>query len=86
MYEDDDPWPFRCQQCGEEFTEQIGQLKAQAPFVSVKCPGMLNRLGRPIRGPITLRYSAEEFGLILAKAKAGAYDPFGSIWIRKQRP
>jgi hypothetical protein len=47
---------------------------------------MLNRLGRPIRCPITLRYSAEEFGLILAKAKAGAYDPFGSIWIRKQRP
>ena len=29
MYDDDtDLWPFKCPECGEEFTEQIGTVKA----------------------------------------------------------
>ena len=50
MYEDKDPWPFRCPQCGNEFTEEIGRLKAQTPNVEVKCPGKLGveATGRPI--------------------------------------
>jgi hypothetical protein len=84
MYEDDDPWPFKCPECGEEFTKEIGWLKAQTPTIAVKCPGILNPLG-PILCPVTLHYSAKEFRLALAKAKAGRYDPFGAHWVRKKR-
>lgn len=86
MYEDKDPWPFKCPQCGEEFTEEIGRLKAQArgKNISAKCPGIIG-VG-PIRCPITVRYSAEQFLLKLAEAKAGRFDPFGTLWIRKSRP
>jgi hypothetical protein len=76
MYEDKDPWPFRCPQCGEEFTKEIGWLKAQAPNIEVRCPGILNPVG-PISCPVTLRYSAKEFRLVLAKAQAGRHDPSG---------
>jgi len=42
MYEDKDPWPFKCPECGEEFTEEIGGLKAQTGYeISVKCPGIV---------------------------------------------
>jgi hypothetical protein len=85
MYEDKDPWPFKCPECGEEFTEQIGRLKAQTPTIAVKCPGILNPIG-PIPCPITLRYSAEDFRLALAKVTAGQQDPFGATWVLKQRP
>jgi len=85
MYEDEDPWPFKCPECGEEFTEKIGRLKAQTPTIVVKCPGILDTLG-PIPCPQTLRYSAEEFRLTLAEAKTGRLDPFRDIWVRKQRP
>jgi hypothetical protein len=30
MYDDKDPWPFKCPECGEEFTKEIGWLKAQS--------------------------------------------------------
>jgi hypothetical protein len=85
MYEDKDPWPFKCRECGEEFTKEIGWLKMQAPNISIKCPGIVNKVG-PIPCPVTLQYSAEEFSLMLAKAKAGRYDPFRYTWIRKERP
>jgi hypothetical protein len=85
MYEDKDPWPFKCPECGEEFTQEIGWLKAQTPTISVKCPGIINTVG-PIPCPVTLRYSGEEFRLMLAKAKAGGHDPFGATWVRKERP
>ena len=85
MYEDKDPWPFRCPQCGEEFTEEIGRLKAQIPYLEVKCPGTLSTVG-PIPCPITIRYSNEQFRLALSEAQAGKRDIFGEIWIRKQRP
>ncbi len=80
MYEDKDFWPFKCAHCGEEFTKEIGWLKTQArgANLSVKCPGIVNRLG-PILCPNTLRYGAEEFRLILAEAKAGRFDPWRSI-------
>jgi hypothetical protein len=86
MYEDKDPWPFKCPECGEEFTEEIGGLKAQTGYeISVKCPGIVSQPGR-ILCPNTLRYSAEEFRLALAEAKAGRFDPFGTLWVRKRRP
>jgi hypothetical protein len=86
MYEDKDPWPFKCPQCGEEFTKEIGRLKTQAQGheISVKCPGILKDLG-PFLCPVTIRYSAEEFRLALAEAKAGRFDPFGALWVRKRR-
>jgi hypothetical protein len=75
MYKDEDDWPFKCPECGEEFTEKIGRLKTQTPTIAVKCPGIVDPLG-PIPCSVTLRYSAEEFRLALAKAKAGRHDPF----------
>jgi hypothetical protein len=82
MYEDADPWPFRCPKCGEEFTEGIGRLKTQP---SVKCPGIINTLG-PIHCSMTFMVSPEEFGVALAKARRGEYDPWPYTWIRKVRP
>ncbi len=29
MYEENDPWPFKCFECLEEFTKVIGRLKAR---------------------------------------------------------
>jgi hypothetical protein len=84
MYEDKYPWPFRCPECGEEFTEELGRLKTQTKNVSVKCPGIINRLG-PIRCPITIRYSAEEFGLVVAEAEAGRFDPWRKM-LRINKP
>ena len=85
MYEDHDSWPFKCPECGEEFTKEIGWLKTQSPTLSIKCPGILNQTG-PVLCPVSLRYSGEEFSLMLAKAQAGRYDPFRHAWIRKERP
>ncbi len=85
MYEDKDPWPFKCPECGEEFTKEIGWLKAQWPSIEIKCPGIPNSLG-PIPCSVTIRYSAEEFRLKLAETQAGDVDIFGAIWVRKQRP
>jgi hypothetical protein len=85
MYEDKDPWPFKCPECGEEFTKEIGWLKTQDPSINVKCPGIISPIG-PIPCSQTLRYRAEEFSLALAEAKAGRYDPFRYEWVRKERP
>jgi hypothetical protein len=30
MYEDKDPWPLKCPECGEEFTKEIGWLKTHS--------------------------------------------------------
>ena len=38
MYEDKDPWPFRCPQCGNEFTEEIGRLKANPRTLRLGAP------------------------------------------------
>ena len=82
MYEDKDPWPFKCPKCGEEFTKEIGWLKTRA---LVKCPGTINR-PEPIPCSMSFQMSAEEFGVALTEAKAGRYDPFGHTWVRKQHP
>jgi hypothetical protein len=74
MYEDKDSWPFKCPECGEEFTKEIGWLKAQSDPIYIKCPAIL-RAG-PVPCPVTLKYSAKEFGLALAQAKEGRFDPF----------
>jgi hypothetical protein len=85
MYQDKDPWPFKCPECGEEFTEEIGRLKAQFPGdPEVSCPRILNPVG-PVPCPVTLTMSAEEFRSALAQAQAGRYDPFEDVWGRKQR-
>jgi hypothetical protein len=85
MYENEDPWPFKCPECGEEFTKEIGWLKTQTPTIVVKCPGILNPLG-PIPCPITIGYRAEQFRLDLTEAQARRYDPFRHTWVRKERP
>jgi hypothetical protein len=85
MYKDEDLWPFKCPECGQEFTKEIGWLKTQTPTIAVKCPGILDPTG-PIPCPRTLLYDTEEFRLALAEAKAGRYDPFGNAWVRKERP
>jgi hypothetical protein len=79
MYEDSDLWPFKCPKCGEEFTKEIGWLKAHS---EVKCPGVLDPVG-PIPCPITIRYNAEKLGVDMAEAKAGRLDPFRATWVRK---
>lgn len=84
MYENKDPWPFKCPECGEEFTKEIGWLKAQTPTITIKCPGVLNTTG-PIPCPQTLRYTAEEFRLALTEAKASGADIFRYTWVRNER-
>jgi hypothetical protein len=81
MYDDDDDWPFKCPDCGEEFTKKIGWLKTQT---EVKCPGVLNPLG-PIPCPHTLTDNHGEFPHALAEAKAGRLDPWAS-WLRRPPP
>ncbi len=85
MYQDKDPWPFKCPECGEEFAQEIGWLKTQTPTIAVRCPGILNPLG-PIPCPVTIRYSAEQFRRELTEAQARRYDPFRHRWVRKERP
>lgn len=85
VYEDNDLWPFKCPECGEEFTKEIGWLKAQGPKIRVKCPGIVNLLG-PIPCPITIECSDKEFGLMLTEAEAGGHNVFGTTWVRKRRP
>jgi hypothetical protein len=82
MYEDKDPWPIKCPECGEEFTKEIGWLKTHS---EVRCPGVLNPTG-PILCPVTIRYRTEQFCLEVAEAKARGADPFRHLWTRKQRP
>jgi hypothetical protein len=82
MYEDNDPWPLKCPECGEEFTKKIGWLKTH---FAVKCPGVLNPTG-PILCPVTVTYRTEQFCLDVAEAKTRGIDPFRHIWIRKERP
>jgi hypothetical protein len=86
MYEDKDKdkdlWPLKCPECGEEFTKEIGWLKAHT---DVKCPGVLNTLG-PILCPVTITYRKEQLDLDIAQAKAGRLDPFRAAWVRKERP
>jgi hypothetical protein len=82
MYEDNDLWPIKCPECGEEFTKEVGWLKAHT---EVRCPGVLNALG-PILCPVTITYGTEQLGLDIAEAKAGRLDPFGTYWTRKVRP
>jgi len=78
MYEDNDLWPVKCTHCGQEFTKKIGWLKTQKPKISLKCPGIVSKLG-PVLCPNTLVYGAEEFRVVLAEAKAGRFDPWRSI-------
>ena len=75
MYEDKDPWPFKCPRCKQEFTEPIGTLKTQA---IVRCPGP----GCSMR----FQMSPDEFSVALDKARSGEYDPFRFTWGRKQNP
>jgi hypothetical protein len=85
MYDDKDPWPFKCPECGEEFTKEIGWLKAQSPAISIRCPGVSSGPGA-VPCPVTLRYSAEDFRRTLAEAKARGADVFRYTWTRKERP
>ena len=73
MYDDDtDLWPFKCPECGEEFTEQIGTVKANN--FHVKCPAIT--LPGPIPCPCTSIYSESDFNRALAEAKKGLRDPW----------
>jgi hypothetical protein len=74
MYEDQDLWPIKCPSCGEEFFKQVGWLKTHT---AIRCPG---------EGcATTIHTSAEEFGLALAEAKKGRFDPFRGM-LRLNRP
>jgi hypothetical protein len=72
MYEDEDLWPIKCPECLDEFTEQIGRMKAGQQS---RCPGC----------SLNLRHPKEEFALTLAEAKAGRLDPWGNM-LRLQKP
>jgi len=37
MYEDGDPFPFSCPNCGHEIPETIGSLKEKAHFTCPRC-------------------------------------------------
>jgi hypothetical protein len=82
MYEDQDLWPLKCPECGEEFTKEIGWLKAHT---TVRCPGVIDPLG-PIPCPITLTYRTDEFCIEVAEAKARKLDIFWHVWTIKKRP
>jgi len=74
MYEDDDLWPLKCPECLEEFSEKIGRIKTGE---RIKCPGA--------DCTISVRYPPEQFKLMIAQAKAGFLDPWGSM-IRPKEP
>lgn len=72
MYEDDDLWPIKCPECGEEFTEKIGRMKAGEQS---RCPRCLLNLWHP----------KEQFLLALGEAQAGRSDPWRGM-LRLQKP
>ncbi len=72
MYEDDKLWPIKCSECSKEFEKPVGWLKAND---AVHCP---------ICG-LRQKYTHEEFGLALAKAQGGTFDPYGNmVWVNKR--
>ncbi len=66
MFENRDPWPLRCPQCGEEFVVEIGKLKSGKVPRCAWCQALL-----PITG--------EMFMAALTNARAGEFDPWASM-------
>jgi hypothetical protein len=72
VYEDKDFWPIKCPDCLNEFTEEIGRMKAGAEIRYPDCK-------------IILTDPAKQFLVHLAKARNGELDPWGHM-IRLQKP
>ena len=72
MYEDKDPWPIRCSECGEEFTEEIGWMKTAIVY---RCPVCGARFHHP----------TEQFLMALAEAREGRLNPWGGM-LRISKP
>ena len=63
MYTHEDLWPIKCPRCFHEFTQHIGRMEAGD---RVRCPSC----------SLDLPHSREQFGVALAQARAGAFDPW----------
>ena len=72
MYEDKDVWPIKCFDCKEEFTEEIGLIKAGERS---RCPSC----------GLSYTHPTEQFLLALAAAKKGVNDPWRDI-VRLKKP
>lgn len=71
MYENHDFWPFKCPNCRNEFTEQIGRINSG---VKVICPECFTWLAD---------YD-KRFAVILTEARSGNFDPWeGMLALRK---
>jgi DNA-directed RNA polymerase subunit RPC12/RpoP len=72
MYEDSDPWPIKCTECGKEFVTEVRSVKSG---LKVPCP---------LCG-FKMWYPEKQFELALAQAQAGIRDPWRNMW-RLQKP
>ncbi len=70
MYEDTDFWPFKCPNCRNEFTEQVGRINAGGQVICPQCR-------------IWLTDHDKEFVVHLAKARNGLFDPWGDMFTLK---
>ena len=71
MYENENLWPFKCLNCLNEFTEQIGRINAGFQVVCPECRTWLTD-------------HDEEFVVALAQARNGQFDPWGNMVAIKQ--
>lgn len=73
MFEnDDDPFPVKCQGCGEEFYEKIGRIKAGLDSRYPRCQ-------------LRLTHPAEQFRRVLENINGARPDYFGRF-VRLQMP
>jgi hypothetical protein len=74
MYEDNDLWPIKCPECGNEFLEKVSRVNTGE---RIKCPSVDCSTG--------VWHPPEQFKLALAQANAGIFDPYGNM-LRLQKP
>ena len=72
MYEDNYPWPIKCSNCLNEFTKQIGSMKAGE---EIRCPDCKLRFV----------YSVKEFERDLAEHTRLGLDPYRNM-VRLDKP
>jgi hypothetical protein len=72
MYESEDLWPIKCPKCSREFTDFISRMEKGEKS---RCPSC----------SLHLTHSREQFAVVLAQARAGAFNPWRDM-ISLERP
>ena len=72
MYQDNYPWPIKCIVCLNEFTKEVGRMKARE---EVRCP---------LCG-LRIVYSVEQFEREIAETSQLGLDPYRNM-IRLNKP